>query len=71
MSVLELTLSMVLAGLLLVSAIAYIIIGKRRNKKSNYQWQPEQDYDVVQQGESTMTPAYPKLVKREKKTRKS
>ncbi len=67
MSVLQLTLSLVLAATLFIGAIAYIIIGKRRNKSTEYQWQPEQDYDVVQEGESSMTPAYPKLVKREKK----
>lgn len=67
MSVLQLTVSLILAAALFVGAIAYIIIGKRRNKSTEYQWQPEQDYDVVQEGESSMTPAYPKLVKREKK----
>jgi hypothetical protein len=67
MSVFELTFSLIIAAAFFIGSIAYIIIGKRRNKTKTYQWKPEQDYDVVQEGESAMTPAYPKLVKREKK----
>lgn len=67
MSVFELTFSLIIAAALFIGAIAYIIIGRRRNKSKSYQWKPEQDYDVVHEGESAMTPAYPKLVKREKK----
>lgn len=50
----------------------YIVRGKRAMKRNPdaYIWQPEQDYDVVMQGETPMTPGFPVLRKR-KKTQKS
>ena len=48
--------------------IAYVIIGKRRQRKTpnSYNWKPEQDYDVVMHGETPMTPGFPVLKKRDK-----
>ncbi len=57
----------VVALLLVAGALIYIWQGKKRQKSQTYQWKPDQDYDVVQEGESSMTPAFPKLVKRTKK----
>ena len=64
-------------GLILILAMALLAAGlwaaiwrrdkSRTNKSEPYQWQPEQDYDVIQTGESWMTPPFPKLIKREKK----
>ncbi|MEM8750068.1 MAG: hypothetical protein AAGF28_07190 [Pseudomonadota bacterium] len=58
----------VLFVVLFGAILAYIVIGSRQNRKrTGYQWKPEQDYDVIQEGESSMTPAFPKLKKREDK----
>ena len=59
----------ILAGAFLL-ILGYIVLGSRRNarNKDGYRWEPEQDYDVVLRGETPMTPGFPVLVKREKKT---
>lgn len=49
--------------------IIYIIKGKidqKRTPSNAYRWRPEQDYDVVLQGETPMTPGFPVLKKRDK-----
>ena len=47
----------------------YIIRGKHAHRRNSnaYRWKPEQDYDVIMQGETPMTPGFPVLKKREKK----
>ena len=60
--------SLVLIGLLFVAMCIYVVRGKiaqKRNPKG-YRWKPEQDYDVVMQGETPMTPGFPVLKKRDK-----
>ncbi len=53
-----------LFGLLVAWMLFYIYTGRSRAKQGRYMWQPAQDYDVVQEGESAMTPAWPKMVER-------
>ena len=60
--------TLVLIGIVVLAMLVYIIRGKaaqRRNPKG-YRWEPEQDYDVVLQGETPMTPGFPVLKKRGK-----
>lgn len=52
---------LVLLGIALM--VLYIKFGGRR-KSGEYDWQPAQDYDVVQTGEANMTPPFPVLKKR-------
>jgi hypothetical protein len=54
------------AALVVIGMCAYIVKGKSAQKKNKdgYRWQPEQDYDVVMQGETPMTPGFPVLKKR-------
>ena len=64
-------------GLSILGAIVVLVIvlfaARRRQIRQHqsgeapYRWQPEQDYDVIQTGESAMTPAWPELKRREKK----
>ena len=60
--------SLVLIGLLVVAMCFYVVRGKIAQKRNpnGYRWKPEQDYDVVMQGETPMTPGIPVLKKREK-----
>ncbi len=46
----------------------FILSAKAKQKKNagKFQWQPEQDYDVVLKGETPMTPGFPTLRKRKK-----
>ncbi len=48
--------------------VAYIVKGNIDRKRSpkKYNWKPEQDYDVVHQGETPITPGFPVLKKRKK-----
>lgn len=62
----------ILSGLL-VGAICLVSFYSWRQKRrlrnatqGNYRWKPDQDYDVIQEGEANMTPAFPKLIKRQK-----
>lgn len=59
---------LVIVGLVVAAMCAYIARGKAAQKKNPnaFRWQPEQDYDVVMQGETPMTPGFPVLRKREK-----
>lgn len=64
-------LQVVLLGLVLGGMVLYILIGRFRNKRlaakagaESYHWKPEQDYDVVLQENSSMTPTWPVLKKR-------
>ena len=52
---------LVLLGIALM--LLYIKFGGRR-KSGEYDWQPAQDYDVVQPGEANMTPPFPVIKKR-------
>ena len=63
--------SSVIVAAVFIFLVGFIIIGSRRNgrNKDGYRWQPEQDYDVVIRGETPMTPGFPVLVKRDKKSR--
>lgn len=60
-------LSLALVGSVIVIALAYVIIGSRRNAQAKregqntYRWQPAQDYDVIVDQEMPMTPPFPKL----------
>ena len=60
--------SLVLIGLLVVAMCIYVVRGKIAQKRNpnGYRWKPEQDYDVVMQGETPMTPGFPVLKKRDK-----
>ena len=51
---------------------AFILVTRAKQKKNagEFRWEPEQDYDVVMKGESSMTPGFPTLVKREGKHEK-
>ena len=46
----------------------YVVRGKLIQKRNpnGYRWEPEQDYDVILQGETPMTPGFPVLKKRQK-----
>ena len=59
-----------IVGLVVAASCIYIVRGKaaQRKKPNAYRWKPEQDYDVVMQGETPMTPGFPVLRKREKNT---
>ena len=60
-------LALVAAGML--AMVVYIVRGRAAQKRGDapYAWQPEQDYDVVLEGEGPLTPGFPVLKKREKK----
>ena len=60
--------SLVLIGFLVVAMCVYVVRGKIAQKRNpnGYRWKPEQDYDVVMQGETPMTPGFPVLKKRDK-----
>lgn len=47
--------------------VLYVVRGKRRLKENpnQFNWQPEQDYDVELKGETPMTPGFPVLKKRD------
>ncbi len=53
---------MVLLGVVLF-AVRRRQISQHQSGEAPYRWQPEQDYDVIQTGESAMTPAWPELKK--------
>ena len=46
--------------------VIYVIRGKKRmrDNPNQFNWQPEQDYDVELKGETAMTPGFPVLKKR-------
>ncbi len=69
MSDTEFYLSLAIAVLIFGAMIVYVIKGKidqKRSPPNAYRWKPEQDYDVVMQGETPMTPGFPVLKKRKK-----
>ena len=60
--------SLIVVAIVFGVMIIYIIKGKMDQKRTPpdaYRWKPEQDYDVVLQGETPMTPGFPILKKRE------
>ena len=63
MSSTALWLSIALVACAFGGLIAYVVIGSRRNarNKGAYRWEPAQDYDIVMDQETPMTPPYPKL----------
>ncbi|MEP0941602.1 MAG: hypothetical protein ABJH63_11250 [Rhizobiaceae bacterium] len=58
--------TLTLIGLVFLAMCIYIVKGKLAQKRNpdGYRWEPEQDYDVVLQGETPMTPGFPVLKKR-------
>ena len=60
--------TLTLVGLVVLAMLIYVLRGKLNQKRNpnGYRWKPEQDYDVVLQGETPMTPGFPVLKKREK-----
>ncbi|MGI9364579.1 MAG: hypothetical protein ACR2O8_05315 [Rhizobiaceae bacterium] len=64
---------LVIVGLVVAAMCAYIAKGRAAQKKNPnaFRWQPEQDYDVVMQGETPMTPGFPILKKRKKRSSKA
>ncbi|MEP1207900.1 MAG: hypothetical protein ABJM29_18940 [Rhizobiaceae bacterium] len=64
--------SLTVVAIVVLAVCIYIIRGKRAQKRNPnaYHWKPEQDYDVVMQGETPMTPGFPVLKKRERKNRR-
>ena len=61
--------TLTLVGIVVLAMLVYIVRGKVTQKRNpnGYRWKPEQDYDVVMQGETPMTPGFPVLKKREKR----
>lgn len=59
-----------LLGIIVSAVVALIAWNAHLKRRTNcgYQWKPEQDYDVVQRGESSMTPPFPHMVKRDDKS---
>lgn len=53
-------------AVVLVSFFSWRQKRRLRNGTNKYRWKPEQDFDVIQEGEANMTPAFPKLLKRKK-----
>ena len=69
------TIGLSLLGFIAVLGVILFALRRRQIRKHQsgeapYRWQPEQDYDVIQTGESAMTPAWPELKRREKSAAK-
>ncbi len=58
--------SLVIVALGICAVVAFVLWSRQKGRSSpdGYNWQPEQDYDVVMHGESPMTPGFPVLVRK-------
>jgi len=74
MSDTQLYFSLTVVAIIFGAVIFYVIKGKidqKRSPPNAYRWKPEQDYDVIIQGETPMNPGFPVLKKRDKPGQKS